>query len=348
MRRGRIVILDEIRGRPAAVRVDDGRITDLLIDPPEDAALPGAIFRARTERPMKGQGGLTLDLGGGLTGYLRHAKGISPGRTLLVQVASVADPGKAVPVTPKLMFKSRYAIVTPDAPGFNIARKIRDDDERDRLAEIAHEAMAGAAEGLGLILRSACEGVAEEAIAEDIAAMRTLAEAVLADTEGAPELLVAAPSAREVAWRDWVDPDPDEVVDRSGALADLGLDTMIEALLQPRADLPGGGHMMIEPTTALVAVDVNTGGDTSLAAGLKANIAAARDLPRQLRLRGLGGQIVVDMAPMPHKDRRQVEDALRRALREDGIETAVLGWTGLGHLELQRKRERVPLARALS
>ena len=68
----------------------------------------------------------------------------------------------------------------------------------------------------------------------------------------------------------------------------------IEALLAPRIALTGGGHMMIEPTRALVAVDVNTGPDTSPAASLKANIAAARDLPRQLRLRGLGGQVVVD------------------------------------------------------
>ena len=68
---------------------------------------------------------------------------------------------------------------------------------------------------------------------------------------------------------------------------------------------------------SLVAVDVNTGGDTSPAAGLKANMAALRDLPRQLRLRGLGGQVVVDLAPMAKKDRRPVETELRRALKAD-------------------------------
>ncbi len=95
-------------------------------------------------------------------------------------------------------------------------------------------------------------------------------------------------------------------------------------------------------------MDVNTGADTSFAAGLKANIAAARDLPRQLRLRGLGGQVVLDLAPMPKKDRRTLESALRAALRADTVETSLVGWTPLGHLELQRARARAPLAALLN
>ena len=97
-----------------------------------------------------------------------------------------------------------------------------------------------------------------------------------------------------------------------------------------------------------MAVDVNTGGDTSPAAGLKANLAAAKDLPRQLRLRGLGGQITLDLAPMGKKDRRQFETTLRAAFRHDATETALAGWTPLGHYELQRKRDRVPLSEVLS
>jgi len=89
---------------------------------------------------------------------------------------------------------------------------------------------------------------------------------------------------------------------------------------------------------------VNTGGNTTPAASLKANLAAARELPRQLRIRGLGGPIVVDFAPMPKKDRPRLEQALRSAFRSDQVETALVGWTALGHFELQRKRERLPLA----
>ena len=106
--------------------------------------------------------------------------------------------------------------------------------------------------------------------------------------------------------------------------------------------------MMIEPTRALVAVDVNTGPDTSPAAALKINIAAARDLPRQLRLRGLGGQVVIDFAPMPKKDRAILDQVMRAAFKTDGAETNLAGWTGLGLYEMTRKRDRLPLGEVLA
>lgn len=343
--KGRTVILDELNGRRAAALMVDGRLEDLLVDPPEGIPAPGAIFRAVVDRQVKGQGGVFLKLPDG-TAFLRHAKGLSPGQDLLVQVTGHADPGKAVPVTPKILFKSRYAIVTPDAPGLNVSRAMKDDAERDRLLEIAHDAMDGADAGLGLILRSACEGVAADAIAEDIAAMRAVAHDVCGETAGPPEMLLDAPDAHMLAWRDWAAPDPDEVIDRPGAFADTGVSEAIEALRGP-APLPGGGALYVEPTHAFVAVDVNTGPDTSPAAGLKANIAAARDLPRQLRLRGLGGQIIVDFAPMSKKDRRQLEQILKGAFRNDAVDTTLAGWTTLGNFEIQRKRERLPLNESL-
>jgi Rne/Rng family ribonuclease len=137
------------------------------------------------------------------------------------------------------------------------------------------------------------------------------------------------------------------MVEAAGSFATLGVLDALDALRAPQLCLPGGGTAFVEPTRALVAVDVNTGTDTSPAAGLKANLALARELPRQLRLRGLGGQIVLDLAPMPRKDRRVFEDALRAAFRRDEIETVLAGWTPLGHFELQRKRARVPLTEAL-
>lgn len=93
---------------------------------------------------------------------------------------------------------------------------------------------------------------------------------------------------------------------------------------------------------------MNTGPDASPAAGLKANIALAKVLLRALRVRGLGGQIVVDFAPSPKKERRQIETALRNAIKADGVETSMAGWTVLGNFELQRKRERIPLRESLS
>jgi Ribonuclease G/E len=345
--KGRVVALGKIGGREAAALVVDGRLEDLLVASPEGGPPgPGAIFRGIVDRQMKGQGGVFLRLPGGGRGFLREAKGLRPGQALLVQVTGHAEPGKALPVTPRLLFKSRHAIVTPDAPGLNLSRRIHDTGERARIAAAAAAAMAGSE--MGLILRSAAAGAGDDEIAEDVAAMRALAEQVTADPGREAELLLDAPGPHALAWRDWAEPAPDEVAEGSRAFADHGVLEAVDALSRADVALGGGATMWVEPTRALVAVDVNTGGDTSPAAGLKANLAAARELPRQLRLRGLGGQVVIDFAPMPKADRRAVEGALKAAFRADAVETALVGWTPLGHYEAQRKRERLPLAGAVA
>ncbi|MFQ5622903.1 MAG: ribonuclease E/G [Paracoccaceae bacterium] len=345
--KGRVAVIDEVApGQPAAALLDDRQLVDFLADPPAGDLTPraGEIFCARLERPLKGLGGAIVDLGNGWSGYLRQTTGQRPGERILVQVSACAEPGKAPPVTTRLTFKSRFAILTPGAPGINVARRIRDEAERDRLLRIAHEGLGGQADGAGLILRSACAGAPGADISADIAALREVCKGVLAEqgrrTTG---LVLAAPDAATRAWRDWTDPVPDAVIEEAGAFERMDICGHIGSLMRPRADLPGGAWMEIEPTRALVAVDVNTGADFSPSAALKANIAAARDLPRQLLLRGLGGQVVVDFAPLPKRDRRQVQQALSAALRKDPVDTQVAGWTGLGHLELQRKRERRPL-----
>jgi Ribonuclease G/E len=332
--KGRMIVLDDFQGQEAAALLVDGRLDDLLIDDPS-APRPGAIFRAICDRPLKGQGGMMLRLPEG-TAFLRSAKGLSPGQPLLVQVTGVTEPGKAVPVTDRVLFKSRYAIVTPGAPGVNVSRQIVEEEERDRLLAIAHDSFDSAH---GLILRSACEGTEATEIAEDIAEMLALA-----DAEGsAPEALTEGDGPHVLAWRDWV---ADTVVTEAGGFERESVLDQIAALASSEVPL-GEGMMYVEPTRALVAVDVNTGGDTSPAAALKANLAACRALPRALRLRGLGGQITVDFAPMSKAHRKQVEQSLRGSFKNDPIETSLVGWTPMGLFELQRKRERAPTARLL-
>lgn len=331
--KGRQIILGEISGRQASALVVDGVLEDLLID--SDAMRPGAIYVARADRPMKGQGGMFVQTPDG-AGFLRAAKGIAPGEMLLVQVTGYAEPGKAPPVTTRLLFKSRYCIVTPDAPGVNLSRSIREDEERVRIFDAIADCGAEEA-GLGLILRSACEGASEEDIAADVEAMLGLTAAILDEPRAAPEKLLEGPGPHDLAQRDW-----------TGDIATDGLEDWIDMARTPREALPGGASFWVEPTRALVAVDVNTGGDSSPAAGQKANFAAAKALPRALRVRGLGGQIVIDFAPMPKKDRRGLEAALRAAFRADDLETSLVGWTPLGHYELNRKRARAALHEVLA
>ena len=336
--KGRTIILDDLDGVEAAALMVDGQLDDLLIDTP-DAPRPGAIYRGICDRPLKGQGGMMLRLPEGGTAFLRAGKGLRPGQPLLVQVTGYAEDGKAVPVTDRVLFKSRYAIVTPGKPGVNVSRQITDDDQRDALLALAHDTFVPEGD-TGLILRSSCAVAPEDEIAEDIVAMQDLAAAIMAEGQGtAPEALTEGDGPHALAWREWTI--PAEVVTDPGGFARLGVLDQIEAIAQPRIVL-AEGTMYVESTRALVAVDVNTGGDTSPAAALKVNLAAARVLPRALRLRGLGGQIAVDFAPMSKAHRRQVEQSLRAAFRADAVETSLVGWTTMGLFELQRKRERLP------
>ncbi len=338
--KGRTILLDHVGEREAAALIVDGVLEDLLID--ADAPRPGTVYRAIADRPVKGQGGMFLKTPDG-SAFLRQVKGLAPGQPLLVQVTGYSEPGKALPVTQKLLFKSRYVIVTPDAPGLNVSRSIRDDAERDRLLEIAHDVMGGTS--VGLILRSCCDSADAEDIAEDIEAMMILAQSVANDAGSEMETLAQGDGPHVLAWRDWVE--LADVDTRAGAFSEHGVLDEIDAARLALVPLEGGASMYVEPTRALTAVDVNTGRDASLTAGVKANLACARALPRALRLRGLGGQIVLDLAPMPKKERKGFEAALRHALKAEDIETALVGWTPLGHFELQRKRARMALSEVL-
>lgn len=401
--KGRVLILGQAPGGgTAAALMVDGRLEDFLRDPAGPAPRVGEIHSARVVRVgQKGTAGAFVELSGGGNGFLREARGVRGGERFLVQIASLPEPGKAVPVTRRVLYKTRTLIHTPDAPGVNVSRQIEDKDERHRLQRAVEDAVApylgdadldpaleesddpalrrraiGARIGRmaatgGFILRSAAEGAPEGVIAEAVghlAERRLAAEARLAD--GATGPVERAPAMVE-ALREWTWPLPDRLVlDRRGhatlaeapplpdlppvlieeaerhdgdPFVDLGVADSLDDLASRRVDLPGGGSMAVEATAALVAVDVNTGGDFAPDAGARANVEAARALPRQLRLRGLGGQVVVDFAPMPKKDRKRIEDVLKAALRRDGIETVVHGFTTMGLCELQRKRERPPV-----
>ena len=189
----------------------------------------------------------------------------------------------------------------------------------------------------GMILRSSCKSASDSEILNDCRNMITAAQKVLSDDNNKLGLVHRSHSPHQMAWREWNDiPAADE---RSGSFAEYGVLELIDELKNSKVIINNGNYH-IEPTKAFVAVDVNTTADISSAAGLKANLAMAKDLPRQLRLRGLGGQIVIDPAPIPKRDRKALENALKAAFRKDTVETNFVGWTAMGLLELQRARIR--------
>ncbi|QMU57167.1 MAG: ribonuclease G [Boseongicola sp.] len=341
--KGLQAVFGHVHGIQAAALIRDGQLDDLLIDSPENRIRSGSIFRAKALRSMKGQGGTILETSQGNL-FLRNAKGIAPGQTIIVQSGSYAEPGKAMPATQKLVLKSRYCLATPDAPGLNISKMVKDEDRRVALREIL--ASANPPPETGIVVRSAALSADDTTIRDDIAAIVNLAHRISSEPNaGSPELLLEGPDAQTLAWRDW--PTPDSTTDVPEAMDQFGVLDRVDQLRRAEMPLDNSGVAYVEPTRAFVAIDVNTSGDTSPAAGLKANMALIRGLTRELRLRGLGGQIVLDLAPMPKRDRRLVEQQFRTAFRRDAIETMLVGWTPFGHLEIQRKRERLPLFEVL-
>ena len=328
----KIALLDYFEGKEAAALLIDGKLYDFFAE--EDAKAPGSIFRVKVKHQLKGSGGVFVESPVG-DFFLHQTKGINAGDIILVQVSSYGDREKLPRVTTKILFKSRYAIVTPFAGGLNIAKNIQDDERRIWLKQM----VTGGLEEIpyGMILRSSCKSASDSEILNDCRNMITAAQKVLSDDNNKLGLVHRSHSPHQMAWREWNDiPAADE---RSGSFADYGVLELIDELKNSKVIINNGNYH-IEPTKAFVAVDVNTTADISSAAGLKANLAMAKDLPRQLRLRGLGGQIVIDPAPIPKRDRKALENALKAAFRKDTVETNFVGWTAMGLLELQRARIR--------
>ena len=131
----RSIYLDHFQDQEASALVVDGVLQDFFID--NDIPTPGQIYRATVDRPIKGQGGCFLKTPDG-SAFLRQGKGLSQGSRLLVQVSGFAETGKAIPVSRKILFKSRYVIITPENPGLNISRQIKNEERREELLSLIH------------------------------------------------------------------------------------------------------------------------------------------------------------------------------------------------------------------
>lgn len=390
--KGRAILIDMPTGRGIqAALLKDGRLEDLLLPSSEgdDTPLPGEIYWAKVDRVVPNMGSAFVSLTKKHMGFLRETKGLKAGAGVLVQVVSYPEPGKATPVTSRLLYKHRHLILTPDNPGINVSRQIRDEDEKARLKQLVSNwspDLSPSGSGTrdtqwyldhlansGVIIRTAAEGASASTIATELQHLLAMTEpAETASQQTAPRAVsMAAHGAMNGQMIDWFGPadiqvivtataapiiktwldrgDPDgpialQIHDGPDLFEDFGVWEEIDPLRQPRVALPSGAWMAIETTRAMVTVDVNTGDQFTGGAAMTANIEAARELPRQLRLRGLGGQVIVDFAPIKKTHRKKIEETLKSAFRKDPVATTLAGWTPLGNFELQRKRERCPLA----
>ena len=347
--KGDLVVLDRIGGRRVAALLVDGQLEDLLADPqPDGPPTPGTVIQATMRRRLPGQGAWLVNLPGGGTGHLKGLKGSAEGEAVLVQVTGYPEAGKAAPVNVRISLTGRFAVVLPGRDGVFVSRAIADRERRSHLKSIAEGILAGSGACAGLVLRTAA-GVADDRhILDELGKLLGDAERLASDGSGSsPAIVREADGCHQLAGRDWMGREGCILDDSEGSFDRHGIPDLVIPFMQPRVELPGGGFAVLEQTRAFTAIDVNTGSDVSKGAAMRANMDLAACLPRQLRIRGLGGQFVVDFAPIAKRLRPAIETALSSAFAEDRVSTTLVGWTGLGHFELHRRRERCSLDRMM-
>ncbi len=296
---------------------------------------------------------------------------LKSGQSVLVQVTKDPIGGKGARLTAQISLPGRYLVLAPSSNVTGISRRLPD-DERHRLKTIFKCIKP---EGHGLIVRTAAEGATEEALAAD--AERLLA--TWADIEKrskrakAPAVLYEEPELTVRVVRDlFTDEEFRELVTDSsrvyelvtGYLRDIAPDVLekvrlhqgklpafeefhvveqIHKGLDRKVWLPSGGYVVIDRTEAMTVVDVNTGksvGKTNLEETVvNTNVEAAREIARQLRLRDIGGMIIIDFIDMLlEQNKRRVIEAMKEALAQDKSRSQVFDISPLGLLEVTRKR----------
>jgi ribonuclease E len=304
---------------------------------------------------------------------------LKPGDSVLVQVVKDAMGHKGARLTNQISLAGRYLVLSPDAEVRGISRRLQE-DERKRLRDVVGEVRP---KGMGIIIRTAAEGASKDDITADIERLKSIWESIDArrDTP-APALIYEEPPLvlrviRENFTRDFrrllVDDEKtyDSVLEYlEGTEADLlsklklyedelplferfHVEDQLRKALDRKVWLPSGGHVVIDRTEALTVIDVNTGrfvGHSNLEETvLQNNLEAAEEIARQLRLRDIGGIIVIDFIDMEiAKNQEAVLQRFREQLAKDKMRTQVFEVSNLGLVEMTRKNVSAGLLESFS
>lgn len=295
------------------------------------------------------------------------------GQDIIVQIVKDAIGNKGPRATTNLTLPGRYIVLMPTVDYIGISRRIDQDRERERLKTLAGKIRA---DGTGVIIRTVAQGKDEADFKKDAEYLYNLWQSLAARAKRAhaPALLYRDVDMVIRIVRDHLTPDIDQLIldnrEAYGRVCDLlkaispelvpkvvlyegeedvfehfGIEKELEKLGQRCVWLKCGGYIIIDRTEALTVIDVNTGkyvGDSSLEDTVfRTNIEAAAEIARQLRLRDIGGIIIIDFIDMDTEEHKQaVLEMLAGHLKKDRTKTNVIGLTGLGLVEMTRKKSR--------
>jgi len=301
------------------------------------------------------------------------------GQEIMVQVAKDPISGKGARLTCQLAIASRYLVIMPLTDRTGISQRIEDTEERGRLGDLLDQLRQRHETNSGFIIRTAAEGVSAELIDMDIQVLAGIWQRILhkrrdvsspgvvyqeiplhirivRDLAG-PQLeciyIDDLPTFQRVS--DFVEDFLPQFTERLNLYEErrplferFGLEEELNRALSKKVPLKSGGHLVIEQTEAMITVDVNTGGYLGTSrleeTVFRTNLEAAQTLPRQLRLRNLGGIIVVDFIDMLDPEhQRQVLRTLEKACETDPARIRIEGFSSLGLVQMSRKRTRESL-----
>jgi Rne/Rng family ribonuclease len=320
--------------------------------------------------------------GSSLKGNPTISELLREGQEILVQVSKEPLGKKGARITSHIALPGRYLVYMPTVDHVGVSRKIASDEERSRLKRIIHEHRNGLPGGF--IVRTAAEGRGEDEFVQDIRFLGNLWADIRAksDKKFAPALIHSDLNLVERLLRDQLSPDYRAIrLDNEAEFAtvldfvskfqpalvnrvklhvkdtpifeEYGLNTEIEKALRPKVWLKSGGYIVINQTEALVAIDVNTGKFVGKSNRLedtivRTNVDAVHEIVRQIRLRNLGGIIVVDFIDMEEKKNRQrVMVALEEAVCADRVPSKILQFNDFGLVAITRKRTQPSLERTI-
>jgi ribonuclease G len=305
---------------------------------------------------------------------------ITEGQELLVQVVKSPMGTKGARISSYISLPGRFLVLMPTSNHIGISRRIEDLVERERLKEMVSVSRI---DNLGYIVRTAAEGIQQEKLSYEMGFLRNIWAGIKKkyDTASCPSLIHQELSVSLRAVRDLLIQDAEKIVvdSREGYESILSfLDTLMPSLkesvecydgtesifeaynlegdisraLKRKVWLKSGGYIVIEQTEALVAIDVNTGryvGKYNLEETItKTNLEAVKEIAYQIRLRDIGGILVIDFIDMEKtSNQEKVFNSLTEALKKDRSKTHVLSMSEMGLIQMTRKRVRKPLTRLL-
>jgi len=368
-------------GRPVdADADDDGERDEKRRGGRRDGRRGGRGGRSRDDRGKRQNAPAAADDD---SGQPRIADLLKPGQDVVVQIAKEPLGKKGARITSHIALPGRYLVYMPTVAHVGVSRKIHSDAERLRLRRLIRDNMDGAPGGF--IVRTAGQTAGDEALVSDMQFLIGLWRGVeeKAERRQSPAILHQDLDVVERILRDqlgqsfktiWVDSEEEyervlrfmerfqpELVDRVKLYSrdkpifdEFGVSKEIEKALRPKVWLKSGGYLVINQTEALIAVDVNTGKFVGKSNRLedtivKTNLEAAEEIVRQMRLRDLGGILILDFIDMDDRaNRKLVMQALERALRTDRSPSKALSFNEFGLIAVTRKRVKQSLERTLS